>query len=151
MLLHSDKKKSGYTVEYWILRTAQKGYLHRGLSRQFTVGSKALTGHAHIKRVCKCLALKKTSMYPSKEFSYQEIESSSWSEHAPSSEVLTSRIWVANLLPPVCSHHWGVFDNMDKTVSIGMYEEATSREAYHTALGATYDVKVYWGGSNRYF
>ena len=24
-------KKSGYTVEYWIFRTAQKGYLHQGL------------------------------------------------------------------------------------------------------------------------
>ncbi len=29
-VLHSDKK-SGYTVEYWIFRTTQKGYLHRGL------------------------------------------------------------------------------------------------------------------------
>ncbi len=42
-VLLSDKKKSGYTVEYWIFKTAQKGYLRRGLLR--------------INRKCLCLAL----------------------------------------------------------------------------------------------
>ena len=30
-------KKSGYTIEYWIFKTAQKGYLHRGLWTILTI------------------------------------------------------------------------------------------------------------------
>ena len=36
-VLQSDKKKSGYTVQYWIFMTGQKGYLFRGLFRKLCI------------------------------------------------------------------------------------------------------------------